>query len=564
MGSTDRSVSLEEGGLRDAIGEMVTDSSRIEPVADVTDSSGTRQDALVPLDGSEHRCESGEAASKARKLGIAKDVVSIGDKGVSVGFGIAKLATRFGFNVASKCIQTSASAIENMSGPNFVSSGLAKVDSVVTLAGKATSGCQHIAETITHASLSAAKTGLKAAGAEERSLLRLAYGEEAADSVAIVELMVRRYSDGLTDVPLKDLLAAAVAWGALQQATVSVHGRSGEAASLPEHSERWLRFAAATMGVVWFAGMLEGLSVSAVARARAAAEQGGGRGDAALACAGVEGRVEVLRFEENTSVPFAPGYIVAVDHEVGCVVVALRGTSSLMDALTDAVCEVAPLELGGEAGVAHGGMLRSAQRYDHVLGELVETGLSRLDALGPRRIVICGHSLGAGVAALLTALWCDRGYLAGADMQCFAFACPQVLDPFLAAAQSKHTVSFVVGDDLVPRFSLATAQDLRAAMLYLNNPETYGLSPSMQTQEILAAQTRGDMEGLATAYSAIRPMVCTAGGRLFPPGRLIELRSGRGPSTIAHEALDELIISGEMASSHMPGKYLRAIQESVA
>merc|ERR1719409_130171 len=132
-------------------------------------------------------------------------------------------------------------------------------------------------------------------------------------------------------------------------------------------------------------------------------------------------------------------------------------------------------------------MLRAAQRLDTVLSEIAETGLSQLSPHVPRRIVICGHSLGAGVAALLAALWRDRGHLPGVNVQCVAFACPQVLDSCLAVAQSNHTTSVIVGDDLVPRFSLATAQDLQAAMLCLNNPESKGLPVSARADMILEA-----------------------------------------------------------------------------
>merc|ERR1719221_257454 len=136
---------------------------------------------------------------------------------------------------------------------------------------------------------------------------------------------------------------------------------------------------------------------------------------------------------------------------MGRVVISLRGTSSATDALTDLVCHPVPIQLGAHDGIAHAGMLRAARRLDAALFELAEAGLSRLGSQAPRRVVICGHSLGAGVAALLSALWRDRGCLPGVDVKCFAFACPQVLDSSLALAQSGHTTSIIVGDDLVPR-----------------------------------------------------------------------------------------------------------------
>merc|ERR1719422_1219407 len=161
--------------------------------------------------------------------------------------------------------------------------------------------------------------------------------------------------------------------------------------------------------------------------------------------------------------------MVAVDHSTRRVVVALRGTSSAADAVTDLICEAAPVHLGGHDGMAHGGMLRAAMNLQGMLAELVVQGLARLGTDPERRVVICGHSLGAGVAALVAALWRNTDRFHSSLFECFAFACPQVLDSDLALAQSNHTTSFVVGNDLVPRLSLATVKDLRAAMLLLSS-----------------------------------------------------------------------------------------------
>jgi len=516
----------------------------------------------TPSGGYDH--SRANSADLGKNLGIAKDVVGLGDKGVTVGFGIARWATKAGFGIASACIGKSSELIEHAAGPNPVSSGLNGVGSVVGFAQKVTHGCQDIAEKITHVSLDATKAGLKVAGAQDNALLRVVVGDEVTEAVTLVETIVTQYTHEMVDVPLQDLLAAASAWGALQHASIAVDGPRGEADVLPQHSERFMRYSAATMGTAWFAGLVDGFSASALARAKAIKDQGGAAGDCAVACAGLEGRIEVVKFEERTNELYAPGYLVAVDHELGCVVVALRGTSSVADALTDLVCEPAAIQLGGQDGIAHGGMLTGAQRLDPVLAALVEEGLGRIASQVPRRVVICGHSLGAGVAALLAALWRDRGYLPGVDIQCFAFACPQVLDLSLAVAQSNHTTSVIVGADLVPRFSLATARDLQAAMLCLNNPESKGLQPSLSTHSIIEAQSQGDTDRLAVTYGVVRPLVCTAAGRLFPPGRLIHLLPDQAPLRISTEVVDELLIAREMGSSHMPRAYLLAIQHATA
>jgi hypothetical protein len=499
-----------------------------------------------------------------RKLGIAKDVVGLSDKGVTFGFSIARFATKTGFGIASACIGKPAELVERAAGPNLLSKGLKGVNGVVAFAQTVTHGCQDLAESITHVSLDATQAGLTIAGAEENALLRSLTSEEVAEAVTKVQEMVQRYTDDMVDVPPQALLSGASAWGALQHGARAVRDEEGEAAALPEHTERWMRFAAATMGTAWLAGLVEGFSTSALARANAVREQGGGPGETALACAGVEGHLEVIAFEERAAEVYAPGYMVAVDHDHNCVVVALRGTSSLSDALTDLICEPVPLELGGFEGLAHGGMLRAAKHLDPVLVTVIDEGLSRLTSQTSQRVIICGHSLGAGVAALLAALWRDRAYLPGVSIQCIAFACPQVLDKSLAYAQSNHTMSVIVGDDMVPRFSLATARDLQAAILCLTNPESKGFDSNLSTQAVLEAHVRGDSERLADAYATVRPAVCTSPGRLFPAGRLIHLLPDREPLEKSAECFDEMIVASDMGKSHMPQRYLHAVQNAAA
>jgi len=499
----------------------------------------------------------------AENLGIIRDAVSVSGHGVTWGFGIAKFATNTGFGIASKCIRGPADKLELAAGANGVSSILRGVDHVVGVAHKATTICQDVAHAITHTSLEITKAGLSAAGAKEGELLRIALGEETAEVIIVVERITRQFASPLLRVPLPDLLITARAWAAMQRAatTVDLTANERQYTVLPQHTERWMRFSAATFGAAWLAGLVDGPSKALFSAARMANTQNMRAPDAALACAGIEGHVEVTAFEQRTGDMFMPAYMVAVDHDIGAVVVAFRGTSSITDALVDLLCEPAPVEFGGLDGFAHSGMLRAAQRLDTALAALAEDGLVRLTPERQRRIVICGHSLGAGVAALLAALWRDAGRFPGVDVQCMAFACPQVLDQQLAAALSNHTTSVVVGDDMVPRLSLASAMDLREVLLRLSDPEAFGLPEVFAANEVLAAEARGDTGTLEVAYAAIRRAAFMSSKQLAPAGRLIHLAPGSIPCIASSENFNELIISRDMASAHMPHRYLAAIQE---
>uniref|UniRef100_S4RFE3 sn-1-specific diacylglycerol lipase n=1 Tax=Petromyzon marinus TaxID=7757 RepID=S4RFE3_PETMA len=78
------------------------------------------------------------------------------------------------------------------------------------------------------------------------------------------------------------------------------------------------------------------------------------------------------------------------------------------------------------------------------------------------RVVVTGHSLGAGTAAIL-ALLLKPSY---PSLRCYAFSPPGGL---LSEALSKHAqqfiISVVLGLDLVPRLSLANMDDLKENIL---------------------------------------------------------------------------------------------------
>lgn len=172
---------------------------------------------------------------------------------------------------------------------------------------------------------------------------------------------------------------------------------------------------------------------------------------------------ESFRVVANELVPVA---VFANDQERE-LIVACRGTLSLDDCVTDATARAAPIEPDfAPAAVtnssdkhqyfAHSGILRVAIHVKRLVWRYIAEALD-----GERagyEIVVVGHSLGAGVAALL-ALSLKQRY---PSTRCLAYAPPGALvDPLLADSMSQFCTSFVVGDDVVPRLGLAALFRLR-------------------------------------------------------------------------------------------------------
>lgn len=156
-------------------------------------------------------------------------------------------------------------------------------------------------------------------------------------------------------------------------------------------------------------------------------------------------------------------FLVGLDHETKSVVVSIRGSITLRDMLTDMSADCDPLanDIGLPNVVAHRGMLKTAQYVQ----EQLEKGGYLQEAFGfhpDYDLVLIGHSLGAGVAALLGLLL--RNSYPG--VKCFLYAPPGGLLSDTAVRQTENfMMTIILGCDWVPRMSLANLDGLKASLL---------------------------------------------------------------------------------------------------
>lgn len=213
-----------------------------------------------------------------------------------------------------------------------------------------------------------------------------------------------------------------------------------------------------------------------------------------------------------------PAYVLIQNDVARSIVLCVRGTSSIHDALTDIALTSAPFH----GSYAHKGMVESTDEILSQVAGVMDTALSN----APGYSVHCvGHSLGAGVAALAAARLeeharADRGdfgldtiearwrrgtrrvrhtveqaskaaaagsdtfaaaeaaaaavsaaaegfadpdapvrtmkHLGGRTVHCYAFATPACMSPELADRAARFTTSVVLGSDCVPRATEAS------------------------------------------------------------------------------------------------------------
>jgi hypothetical protein len=122
----------------------------------------------------------------------------------------------------------------------------------------------------------------------------------------------------------------------------------------------------------------------------------------------------IIREQDQNSL-YHPSFILIDDITNNTLVLSIRGSLNIHDIITDLTCqhylchthlfhtsEYKHLENIEEDVVCHEGFLLSAQNLDILLREEI---LEFLKTRPTYSLVICGHSLGAGVASLLTIKW---------------------------------------------------------------------------------------------------------------------------------------------------------------
>ena len=178
-------------------------------------------------------------------------------------------------------------------------------------------------------------------------------------------------------------------------------------------------------------------------------------------------------------------YCIFADHSKRRVIVSIRGTMSIEDAVTDILCKTVEMTAAGATWgfdgkdkFAHEGFLRSA---NFICQELVNNGILEkvfagmgsaaaansnrdLDANDTKpsyELVIIGHSLGAALATLVAYLLRPKY----PQLRCFAFAAPPCLDQATAVECEDFVTSVILGDDIVPALTYFSVCHLRERVL---------------------------------------------------------------------------------------------------
>jgi hypothetical protein len=220
-----------------------------------------------------------------------------------------------------------------------------------------------------------------------------------------------------------------------------------------------------------------------------------------------------LLYLKKESKHFQQAFFCKLDLEMNALIISIRGTKTVFDVLTDFSCESSKLKahkyysrdgtVNDEMieGIVHGGFVKSAQTIFNQIEPIIERLFVNRDTpsssihlpkqvtaedstfhIHPHllneinlykniidKILICGHSMGGGVGSLLAVLL--REYfiekqvadisLFSPEIECTTFGSSVVCDYDLGQWCKQFVNSFILGGDIVSRFSVGQSEILR-------------------------------------------------------------------------------------------------------
>eukprot|EP00479_Gromia_sphaerica_P001075 TRINITY_DN11234_c0_g1_i1.p1 TRINITY_DN11234_c0_g1~~TRINITY_DN11234_c0_g1_i1.p1 ORF type:complete len:236 (-),score=33.52 TRINITY_DN11234_c0_g1_i1:50-757(-) len=172
--------------------------------------------------------------------------------------------------------------------------------------------------------------------------------------------------------------------------------------------------------------------------------------------------------------PAKPAHVICIDHKHKTVVLSLRGRSNFQDFMWDLKCVNMPFE----ESVVHGGLLNSAKWLQKHLDRPLKDAFLQNDDY---KLVVCGHSMGGAVAALLTILFSKDELYKNRKVHAYCFGSPCVVGHELSFTSQDFITSIVLGTDVIARFSAGSIANLADVTSVVNSKTSAKSRTSVNT-----------------------------------------------------------------------------------
>lgn len=263
-----------------------------------------------------------------------------------------------------------------------------------------------------------------------------------------------------------------------------------------------------------------------------------------------EHHYEIIYVNYASAINVVP-FMVVADHAKRTIVVGVRGSMALTDAVIDmnAQIERIPIEPARDDFYGHRGMILSASRIHQMIGRMriLEAAFACRPELASDKykLLFCGHSLGAGIASILGILFRAQ-YPA---LRCFLYSPPGGI---LSRQAVEYTKEFAtgafLGQDCVPRLGFSQLMLLRYQGLWAR---TQAPSQAHSSSRILA---RALVPRLCCCFASKEQI-------RYEPGRTLDFMLGKAADCPPFEYKGDLIsYPNERDTLYVPGRLLHVLK----
>jgi len=185
-------------------------------------------------------------------------------------------------------------------------------------------------------------------------------------------------------------------------------------------------------------------------------------------------------------------YVIAVDHLTNSVVLTICGTIGISDLLTNLNCGYDKIELNGKTYSVHKNIYESAKNFAKSSSIPLTVISKALEVHSTYRLILCGHSYGGAVAALLGILWSDpqkpyvtnstSGIPPNRSIHAYVYGAPSCMSYELSIHCKPLITNIINHNDIIPYLSHGFMNDQKQCckmiFSYLNNE----IPPKKQTK----------------------------------------------------------------------------------
>lgn len=274
----------------------------------------------------------------------------------------------------------------------------------------------------------------------------------------------------------------------------------------------------------------------------------------------------------DTGVPMV--HFISLDHDSKAVILTCRGTLGFEDVLADMTCDYDDLIIRDKTYKVHKGILASAVRLLTGYGSrVIATLAAALEEFPNYGLVMCGHSLGGGVASLLAIMISEPSdkssafvtsstthtekmqFLitpsgttgsapsqvclpSGRPIHVYAYGPPATISTSLRLSTRGLITTIINGQDIVPYLSLGILHDFQAIALAFKtdntgakgevnsriwNGVTNGLADKWYGRQGVGGSNEHDDQWAYSALKALRASMMNP--KLVPPGEVFVVES---------------------------------------